>query len=283
MTDTDIIEKPPTTHVQMGLTALGVGSAFALKNWQSNFLVEVRQQDTKVRRLLIDCGGDVRHSLNAIGLTLVDIDAVYISHLHADHIGGLEGVAFTTYFNPTLPRPVLFGHSEVLVPLWQTSLCGGLGSIGSEDLPEGQDVAALETYFDVRPVTTSFSFAGIEFELVQTIHCYSGTELWPSYGLAWTAPNGTRVFVTTDSQYNPAQLGLHYSRADVILQDCETSKFASGVHAHYDQLAQLVPEIKSKMHLYHYQDGFKADCIADGFAGWLENGDAFIWRQTTDG
>ena len=77
------------------LTFAGAGSAFTTDadNFQSNMVIE-----TAEGRLLIDCGGDARHSTKALGLKPRDIDAVYISHLHADHIGGLEWLA-SLYIN----------------------------------------------------------------------------------------------------------------------------------------------------------------------------------------
>ncbi len=69
----------------MKLTFLGSGSAFTMNNRQSNMILE---DDGKI--LLIDCGTDIRHSLHQQDLSYKDIDAVYISHLHADHIGGME-------------------------------------------------------------------------------------------------------------------------------------------------------------------------------------------------
>jgi hypothetical protein len=42
--------------------------------------------------------------------------------------------------------------------------------------------------------------------------------------------------------------------ADVIIQDCETSPFKSGVHAHYEDLKTLPENVKQKMILVHYQD-----------------------------
>ena len=68
----------------MELRFAGVGSAFTTKEyWQSNMIVS---HDGK--NLLIDCGGDIRFSLAELNMSYKDIDAVYISHLHADHIGG---------------------------------------------------------------------------------------------------------------------------------------------------------------------------------------------------
>ncbi|CAA9435206.1 MAG: Ribonuclease Z, partial [uncultured Phycisphaerae bacterium] len=69
----------------MKLTFLGTGSAFTLANYQSNMLLE-----DSGKRLLIDCGGDARHAMAAAGYKAADVDALYVSHLHADHIGGIE-------------------------------------------------------------------------------------------------------------------------------------------------------------------------------------------------
>jgi len=107
----------------MKFTILGAGSAFSLKNYQPNLLLE--QNDS---RLLIDAGGDIRFSLRDVGLSSANIDAVYITHLHNDHIGGMEYIAFTTFFNPNKIPPKLFCHKLLLEDLWSNSLKGGLSS-----------------------------------------------------------------------------------------------------------------------------------------------------------
>ncbi len=69
----------------MKLIFLGTGSAFTLEYYHSNMLIEAPEG-----RLLIDCGGDARRSMAAQSLGALDITDIYISHLHADLIGGLE-------------------------------------------------------------------------------------------------------------------------------------------------------------------------------------------------
>ena len=102
------------------ITFLGSGSAFTIgeSNFHSNLLIE----DLKTsKKLLIDCGSDTRFSMQEVGLTFNDIDAVYISHIHADHTGGLEWLGFTRYFSK-FTIPDLYTSHEIVKPLWNLSL-----------------------------------------------------------------------------------------------------------------------------------------------------------------
>ena len=251
----------------MKLIMLGTGSAFTLENYQSNMLVEAPEG-----RLLIDCGSDARRSVAAQGFSALDITDVYISHLHADHIGGLEWLGLVTYFtrtrnDPSL-RPRLHLHRSLVDDLW-LSLHGGMGTI------EGH-IADLDTYFEVHPIERNggFEFAGTNFQIVQVVHYYDGYEIVPSYGLLFEA-NNICVFITTDTQFTPNQLNEFRVRADYIIQDCETAAFQSGVHSHFDELKTLDADLKGRMWLYDYQDGDKPDCTAAGFLGWIEQGQVF--------
>jgi hypothetical protein len=85
--------------------------------------------------------------------------------------------------------------------------------------------------------------------------------------------------MTSDTQMNLEYLGEHFRRADMIIQDCETSPFKTGVHSHYDELVPLDRETKAKMYLWHYQDNVLDDFEVwqqkardDGFAGFLKPG-----------
>ena len=276
----------------MRLTFVGCGSAFNMTDYQSNMLVEVdeavpcppaesgAQPGTQLgtqfgiksvkRRMLLDCGMTAPLALADLKVTTGEIDALYISHQHADHIGGIEWLAFTRFFTPGSTRPLMFVNESLADDLWEHSLKGGLASI------EGR-ICTMETYFDVRkvPMNDSFLFGGVSFTPIQTVHIMNGFGIVPSYGLIFKSPAGKSVFVTTDTQFTPYQLARFYKEADVIFQDAETSKFKSGVHAHYTDLKTLAPEIRRKMWLYHFQPGELPDAKADGFAGFVRRGQAF--------
>lgn len=248
------------------MTFAGSGSAFVKGgNFQSNMVLDAGTG----KKLLFDCGGDARLSLDMLGLTHRDITDVFISHLHADHIGGLEWLAFCTYFDQACERPRLHVSNDLADELWARSLSGGLSSIQGE-------VANLETYFDVDRIEHNgkFIWGDVAFQLVQSIHVINGFSVMPSYGLMFEA-DGVKVYVTADTQFCPHQIEDFYAMADVVFHDCETAPFHSRVHAHYEDLRKLPKATKGKMWLYHYQPDHIPDTVKDGFRGFVKKGQRF--------
>jgi len=244
------------------LTFLGSGSAFTADgaNWQSNLLY----QSPGGRRLLIDCGGDIRFALAEHGLGPRDIDAVYVSHLHADHVGGLEWLAFNNHFGATCRRPTLFAAPDLAADLWDHCLRGGMERTG-----EGQ--ASLSTYFQLGAMNGSgFTWDGTAFALVPVPHVRG----MPCYGLRF-ALNGRQVLFTSDTQFQPELLAEHLAAAQLVFHDCETMAQRSGVHAHYQDLATLPLALRAKIWLYHYQPGAMPDAVGDGFQGFVAKGQVF--------
>lgn len=256
----------------MKLIFAGTGSAFCMSadNFQSNMILEADCHDQKEpARLLIDCGTDARHSLPKLGLMPFDFDGIYISHLHSDHIGGLEWIALSNYFIFGGHRTKLLAAKELVTPLWENSLRGGLqtGDTGNQ---------TLSSYFDVHPLEISkgFDWQGAHFDIVPVDHVVTNEGTMMSYGLLGHVGNST-FFLTTDSIFDPKSQMPFYQKADIIFQDCELGPRRSGVHAHYDQLVTLPENVKAKMWLYHYQAYPKPDAISDGFCGFIELGQAF--------
>ncbi|MEA5619382.1 MBL fold metallo-hydrolase [Cronbergia sp. UHCC 0137] len=246
---------------------LGSGSAFTVgaDNFQSNMLIVTEQN----HKLLIDCGTDIRFSLHKAGLSHLDVTDIYISHLHSDHVGGLEYIAFSTLFDPKCKKPHLYLSKDVANDLWNRTLSGGLMSLDG-------DIASLETFFEPHKIDHQgyFVWEGIHFKLVKVIHVNNGYFIMPSYGLFFTLA-GVKIFLSTDTQLCIPQNGEFYEQADIIFHDCETSLYQTPVHANYEQLSTLPEKIRTKMWLYGYQPGNLPDAKKDGFCGFVKCGQVF--------
>lgn len=250
----------------MKLLFLGVSSALTVghKRYQSNMLIS----STLGRQMLIDCGTDIRHSLYEQDITHSMIDAVYISHLHADHVGGLEWLGFSTVFIDQ-KKSALYISPDQQDKLWHNVLSGGMLSLENEE-------ATLSTWFDVQCINDlRFTWEKHLFRLIKIPHSISNKEYLPAYGLLITGDSKT-IFLSTDTRFCPELLESVYNEADIIFHDCETSAAASGQHARYVDLKTLDAKIKNKMWLYDYnEDDELPDAIKDGFRGFVVRGQSF--------
>jgi len=257
----------------MKIKFLGCGSAFG-----SNYQTSAILTSGSGKRLLIDAGTDIRFSLKDAGLSYKDVDAIFLTHSHADHIGGVEWLGFGRHFDKSdNGLPVLYGTGEFLDGLWEHSLSGGMGMINGKRMD-------LQDYFQCHRLNNhlpGFIWEEMLFVPIKTRHVVVKNKIFPdcvlpSYGLSILSSelNDTRVFYTGDAQFDDGLID-HYYGKDLIFQDCETAPYYSKVHAHYDELKTLSPEIKSKMWLMHYQDNPKQEAIKDGFKGFVQQGQEF--------
>jgi len=260
------------------LQFLGSGSGLGSpkENYHSNVVIIHRPAPQLKPRLFgIDAGSTFQMAIEDLGYDILNFDGFYITHLHADHVGGMEWVGFKTFFS-TYPfgqkRPDLYGNTEVLENLWRQTLSGGMESI------QGQQ-NTLETFFRTNYIPPNGSFMWnadakdfITFNLVQTVHVVDDRRIKPSFGLMF-AINGINIFYTGDTQFAPNQIMTYYEQADVIFQDCELASYPNSVHAQYHQLQTLPDSIKRKMWLYHYNGELPTE--SSGFLGFVKKGQVF--------
>ena len=255
----------------MRITTVGCGCAFSKRNYNQSYLLEESDDNGKVRKMIIDFGAKIPMALDNLGVDIHDIDDIYISHAHSDHVGGLEELAFLRYDWINKPRqwddyffsikshdnprdyiddskkyklyaPRLIANTYLMKELWEYSLRGGLETM------EGFD-ATLETYFEPVPIKANvpFFWQGWRCDLIQQIHIMTGSVIKYTFGLLMAKPNHKTIYFTTDAQHcSVHQLEIFYKRADIIFQDCECDGvdmkkrkfiYCSGVHANYAQLA----------------------------------------------
>ncbi|ALS21480.1 MULTISPECIES: MBL fold metallo-hydrolase [Paenibacillus] len=222
--------------MSLQIQMIGTGSAFAKNFYNNNALIHADGFT-----LLIDCGITAPRALYELGIPLDRIDAVLISHIHADHVGGLEELAFQY-------RYVFKRKIKLLVPapleavLWEHTLRGGL-----ENKAEG--LVGLNDYFEV---------AALAERTPTSIHPKLTVELLPTDHIPGKASysfllNG-KVFYSADMRFSKTLLtGLHEQGCEVILHDCQL--FCPGtVHACLDELLTLPEEVQEKVLLMHYGD-----------------------------
>lgn len=234
----------------MDITPLGVGSAFAKTLENTNFLIKTGDGVP----FLLDCGHTATRSLARLSFRPSDLEGILLSHLHADHISGLEEMGFTGVFEwgrkftLHVPKPLL-------QYLWEGSLKGGMGQ--RLKTSDGKFVdAGLSTYFNVNAQATgkAFMIGSVEITSFRTPHIPGRPSF--GYSLRETLTGRTAMF-TCDSQLSMRNLSKYGKGAEIIFHDCQLDGNAEGIHALLDDLVKIPEEYRSKIHLVHYGDEWR--------------------------
>ena len=226
---------------------LGVGDAFSKKYYSASMILEADD-----KWLLIDCPHPIRKILYEAGqiaeIPDLDIDKIFsvaLTHLHADHVSGLEGLGFFCYFALKKKAHITL-HPEVLEDLWDKCLSAGMGQNGPDIPPEQRP--DLDMYFD----HTTLDYEGPVQIGPFSIECRRTIHSLPTTAFKITANNRTLSY-SADTSFDPTLIDW-LSSADVIVHEANY-----GVHTPYHKLAKLPELIRNKMYLTHYPDNFKQE------------------------
>ncbi|SFE12836.1 Ribonuclease BN, tRNA processing enzyme [Paenibacillus algorifonticola] len=218
----------------MNIQMIGTGSAFAKKYDNNNALIEVPGF-----KLLVDCGITLPKALHETNRSFDELDAVLISHIHGDHVGGLEEYAFQMMFLYG-KKPVLYIASSLVEPLWEQTLRGGL--------TQGP-LQSIDDFFEVRRLEEGVEHElhpGLTVRLLQTEHIVGKN----SYSFIFNQ----HFFYSADMKFSQALLEqLVENGVNTIFHDCQL--IAPGVvHACLDELLTLPEPLQEKVWLMHYGD-----------------------------
>jgi len=217
------------------------------------------------RLALVDCGFTVPARLHALGI-LDKVTDIIVTHLHADHVGGLETLGSMLYY--ALRRrgdqlPMLHLPTDALAQqLWDQSLQAGLVN-GSDDANQPID-ATLTTYFRV----STGPIARIEGLPAATFIPTRHIPRMPNYSLRFD----NRTYYSADSRDMPP------FDADLIFQDVHFQPpFDDEVHASYFRLRDEMPAtVRAKTWLVHLGNGYENfSPEKDGFAGFIKQDQEF--------
>jgi len=238
---------------------VGTGSGLNPVLGNTSFLVKGLD-----RILLVDCGFTVPSELIKQA-KLKEVTDILITHIHADHIGGLESFGFMNYFafkKRDEERPNLYlATDSIAQALWEHSLRGGM-----EHAQTDENLllnANLDTYFNVH-VGNQIKIPGLpNLDFFPTLHVHK----MENYGIK----------IGEQAWYSGDTVELPNTTARLIFQDCQFYETKSDVHVSYDKLKRELPaEVRSRTHLVHLGGGWdKKDATADGFAGFVRPGDKF--------
>ena len=221
----------------------GVGNAFAVESWGTHFLL---QKDDYL--LGVDCPDSYRRALrengfeNADGLPLdVDsLDGLVITHLHGDHVNGLE--MLLAYRRYIVGEPLdLYMHPQAADHLWDRRLEVSLGQSWNGERHES---LYPEDYYELHPIPweTPVQIGPFEVETRETIHHITTMAMRVSDGDA-------SLGYSCDTAFDPDLIDW-LAEADAILH--ETS-LGPG-HTPLQALEGLDPKIKQRMRLAHLPD-----------------------------
>lgn len=249
---------------------LGVGGAFS-RQWGTTCTI---LRPPSGSRWLIDCGRQAPDQIHASGLGWSDIEGLIVTHVHGDHVYGVEDFALRRYherlgdlepINDGGPRPKLIAHRAVAEELWQT-VAAALRYIPDPNDPEG---GTLGHYFD--PIVPHAAEPPREnrWNHAEAFHCgeldittreVEHVPRKPSTGLEISIGEGDEIaYWSGDAKVDSAYLIAIEPRTSVYFHDCTFIEYPGQVHGSF-QLLQALPEaVRRKMVLMHHEDDIQGN------------------------
>ncbi len=210
----------------LSLEFIGCGNSTSFELGNSTAVLEI---DDK-KRMAIDFGFTSFHAYKNRYEGLPD--AVYLTHVHLDHIGGLQSLFYEAHF--TRDKPVkLFIHYKQVSSLH--NIMGRLENIVAEEPVNFYDA------FQLIPVSDAFWFEGIKFKVVEGRHHSPQF----SHGIGVSG----RFFFTGDTKPIPEALLTHASQNEIIFHDLCLHEQPS--HTYLSELDSYPEYLIQRMCFYH--------------------------------
>jgi ribonuclease BN (tRNA processing enzyme) len=235
----------------MRLTVLGSGTSVPHARRSSS----AHWMEAEGRTLMLDCSGPAVHRAAEEGCDWAALDAVWVSHFHLDHVGGLAPFLFGTKYAPQTRerrKPLL-----IYGPRGTRKLLGRFDEAG--------DYGLFEQPF---PVEVRELAPRAEFEVLPGLMgaTFSTPHTSESLALRLTDSRGTSLVYTSDTGFTEALAGFARA-ADLFLLECSFFR-SKPVKLHLElaeamELARLSGARRVMLsHLYPEWDGVELEAEA---------------------
>jgi ribonuclease BN (tRNA processing enzyme) len=204
--------------------------------------------------LAVDCPDMYRSALRAAtdysGRTVPfeNVDHVLITHVHGDHMNGLEGVAFYKHFVEG-KRVQLVTSPDVRAVIWDERLKASMSTLW-----DGQSFRQMtfDSYFVHLPLNWSEETVIGPFRIRsrRTRHHVPTSALFIQAA-------GRTLGYSSDTAFDP-ELIAFLAAADLIIHETNLGP----AHTPYFALADLPADLRARMRLIHYPDGFDTGASA---------------------
>ena len=229
---------------------LGVGDTFTEKHFTHALLLEAEGF-----RLAIDCPDSYRRVLRSARdkagpthdgtLDLFGIDDVLVTHVHGDHMNGLEGVGYFKHFAQKKPL-ALHTIAPVKHALWEQRLVASMGTLW-----DGKE-------FRRKSFEEYFAWSEVELDAPTTIGPFTIRARTTKHHVPTSAliveHAGRSIGISSDTAFDP-ELIAWLGGADLIVHETNHGP----AHTAYADLLTLDEAIKTKMRLIHYPDELDID------------------------
>jgi ribonuclease BN (tRNA processing enzyme) len=159
--------------------------------------------------ILLDCGAEATHRMAQEGVAWPNLDAIWISHLHLDHCGGLASFLFGLKWAPQTEarrKPLrIFG-------------CAGIGKL-LEAIDESNDYKLFAQRFPIELLEVSDDNASFEMLPGLRAQFFSTPHTLESMAIRLTESDGTSVVYSSDTGYSE-ELAAFAREADLLILEC---------------------------------------------------------------
>jgi len=169
--------------------------------------------ETQKGALLLDCSADAAHRMAQENLDWPNLDAIWISHLHLDHCGGLASLLFGLKWAPQTQarrKPLqIFG-------------CAGIGNL-LKAIDASSDYELFKPPFpiELHEIAPAENGPGAAFEILPGLHAqtFSTPHTRESLAIRLAEESGVSLVYSSDTGYSE-DLAHFAQSADLLILEC---------------------------------------------------------------